>query len=72
MGNCSFPGAYVDLKSIKMAKTVSTSSGSLQSDAIFQQIIEGVKADPAKAKSVNAVFSFKITKDGKEVKEWSK
>ena len=44
----------------------------LSSDAIFAAIKEKVAADPAKAKSVNGVFLYKITKDGKVAKEWSK
>ena len=44
----------------------------LQTDAIFQAIKDRVAADPAKAKSVNGVFLYKITKDGKVAKEWSK
>jgi hypothetical protein len=44
----------------------------LQSDAVFTAIKERVNADPAKAKSVNGVFLYKITKDGKVAKEWSK
>ncbi|XP_055841200.1 peroxisomal multifunctional enzyme type 2 [Episyrphus balteatus] len=43
----------------------------LSSDAVFQKIIDGVKDNEAKAKSVNAVFQFKITKDGKVSKEWT-
>lgn len=50
----------------------STNMVALNSDAIFQGIKERVAADPAKAKSVNGVFVYKITKDGKVVKEWSK
>lgn len=50
-----------------------TSAGSaLESDAIFQSISERVAADQAKAKSINAIFAYKITKDGKVAKEWSK
>lgn len=45
---------------------------SLQSDAVFQKIIDGLKDNAAKAKAVNGVFLYKITKDGKVVKEWSK
>lgn len=48
------------------------SSGSLQSDAIFEAIVQRVKAEPHKAKAVNAVFMYNITKDGKQVKQWSK
>jgi len=63
-------GAYVDLKSIKMV--AKSSSAALKSDAVFEFIIDQVKADPNKAKSVGGVFLYKITKDGKEVKQWSK
>lgn len=44
----------------------------LQSDAVFEAIKERVNADKAKAKAVNGVFLYKITKDGKVAKEWSK
>lgn len=44
----------------------------LQSDAVFEAIKERVSADKAKAKAVNGVFLYKITVDGKIVKEWSK
>jgi hypothetical protein len=43
----------------------------LQSDAVFEAIKERVSADKAKAKTVNGVFLYKITKDGKVAKEWS-
>lgn len=50
-----------------------TSNGvALQSDAVFEQIKERVGADEAKAKSINAVFAYKITKNGQVVKDWSK
>lgn len=45
---------------------------SLASDAVFEKIIDGLKGNEAKAKAVNGVFLYKITKDGKVVKEWSK
>lgn len=45
---------------------------SLQSDAVFQKIIDGLKDNEAKAKAVNGVFLYKITKGGKVAKEWSK
>lgn len=44
----------------------------LSSDAVFQQMIDGIKGQEAKAKAVNGVFLYKITKDGKVAKEWSK
>ncbi|XP_018324314.1 peroxisomal multifunctional enzyme type 2 isoform X2 [Agrilus planipennis] len=46
-------------------------SSQLQSDAIFEFIIDRVKNDPAKAKAINAVFLYNITKDGKQVKQWT-
>uniref|UniRef100_A0A7G3AMN8 Peroxisomal multifunctional enzyme type 2 n=2 Tax=Lutzomyia longipalpis TaxID=7200 RepID=A0A7G3AMN8_LUTLO len=67
-------GAYVDLKStVKAEKVVSatTSTMGLQSDAIFGAIKDRVDGEPAKAKSVNGVFSYKITENGKVVKEWT-
>ncbi|CAD7091327.1 unnamed protein product [Hermetia illucens] len=42
----------------------------LKSDAVFKRIQDGVKENIAKAKSVNGVFSYKITQNGKVVKEW--
>lgn len=75
----SLSGAYVDLfnvvKSTKTTATIPESSSNmatLNSDAVFAAIKEKVNADPAKAKSVNGVFLYKITKDGKIAKEWSK
>lgn len=53
---------------VKMNKL---SAQNLSSDAIFEFIQEKVKADPAKAKAVNAVFLYNITKGGKQVKQWS-
>lgn len=50
-----------------------TSNGvALVSDAVFEQIKERVDADKARAKSINAIFAYKITKNGKVVKDWSK
>lgn len=63
------------VKSTKAAEIIpqsSTNMASLNSDAVFTAIKERVAADPAKAKSVNGVFHYKITKDGKVAKEWSK
>lgn len=75
----SLSGAYVDLhevvKSTKPIENINqpttANMATLNSDAIFAAIKEKVSADPAKAKSVNGVFLYKITKDGKVVKEWS-
>ncbi|KAG5682797.1 hypothetical protein PVAND_012125 [Polypedilum vanderplanki] len=70
-------GAYVDLlnviKSTSTSESIpqSSSNMALQSDAVFAAIKERVNADKAKAKSVNGVFLYKITKDGKVAKEWT-
>lgn len=47
-------------------------SATLKSDGVFERIIDGVKQQPDKAKSVNGVFLYNITSDGKQVKQWSK
>lgn len=63
------------VKSTKPTASIPETSAkmvSLNSDAIFAAIQEKVKAEPAKAKAVNGVFLYKITKDGKVAKEWSK
>ncbi|XP_060533989.1 peroxisomal multifunctional enzyme type 2-like isoform X2 [Cylas formicarius] len=65
-------GAYVDLKSVKLSQVPPNMSDSnLKSDAIFEFIIEQVNADPSKAKSIGGVFLYNITKDGKQVKQWT-
>lgn len=61
-------GAYVDLK---MVVGKNLTSAALASDAVFAGIKDRVLADPAKAKSVNAVFSYKITNNGQVAKEWT-
>jgi hypothetical protein len=63
----------VDLISVRMGPIANNvSAATLESDAIFQFIIDQVKADPNKAKSIGGVFLYKITKNGKEAKQWSK
>lgn len=52
-------------------KDTQSSKMSLDSDAVFGRIKDRVAEEPAKAKAVNAVFVYKITKDGKVAKEWS-
>ncbi|XP_022909300.1 peroxisomal multifunctional enzyme type 2 [Onthophagus taurus] len=42
----------------------------LQSDELFKFISEKVTESPQKAKAVNGVFLYKITKNGKVAKEW--
>ncbi|KAK4883830.1 hypothetical protein RN001_000101 [Aquatica leii] len=65
-------GAYVELKSIKMQPVQNKlSAQDLKSDAVFEFITSQLKAQPEKAKQVNAIFLCKITKNGKMVKEWT-
>lgn len=59
-------------KTSEIVPEIQSGKMSLDSDAVFAAIKDRVKNDPAKAKSVNAVFVYKITKDGKVAKEWSK
>lgn len=64
-------GAYVDFKQI-VVKPNMTSGKSLQSDAVFAGIKERIAENEAKAKSINAVYLYKITDSGKVAKEWGK
>lgn len=73
-------GAYVDLKEVKKSKnlssnttsTQSTTSIPLNSDVVFKTILERMNENIEKAKSVNGVFLYNITKDGQIAKKWSK
>ncbi|KAJ8924435.1 hypothetical protein NQ315_007231 [Exocentrus adspersus] len=70
--NVVIGGAYVDLQSIVMQPLANKlSTPDLKSDAIFEFIIEQVKADPNKAKSVGGLFLYNITKDKKQAKQWT-
>uniref|UniRef100_A0A671UVY2 Peroxisomal multifunctional enzyme type 2 n=1 Tax=Sparus aurata TaxID=8175 RepID=A0A671UVY2_SPAAU len=64
-------GAYVDLH----ATFISTSfvqGGGLQSELVFAEISRRIKdLGPELVKKVNAVFGWEITKDGKNVAEWT-
>ncbi|XP_058820149.1 peroxisomal multifunctional enzyme type 2-like isoform X1 [Topomyia yanbarensis] len=62
-------GAYVDFKKI-VVKPNMTAGKDLLSDAIFAGIKERIAENEAKAKTINAVFLYKITDAGKVVKEW--
>uniref|UniRef100_V5GL08 Peroxisomal multifunctional enzyme type 2 n=1 Tax=Anoplophora glabripennis TaxID=217634 RepID=V5GL08_ANOGL len=65
-------GAYVDLKSVSMQPLANKlATPELKSDAIFEFIIDQVKADPNKAKSVGGLFLYNITKDKKQAKQWT-
>ncbi|XP_038210998.1 peroxisomal multifunctional enzyme type 2 [Zerene cesonia] len=74
-GNIVIAGAYVDMKSVVQAGPVAAqstqSSEALKSDSIFLKVQEEIKANPDKAKSVGAIFLYKITRNGKLVKQWT-
>lgn len=74
-----FLGAYVDLKGVKKSSNaaakstnVSTSSADLKSDIVFKTIDERMRENVEKAKSVNGIFLYNITKNGQVAKQWSK
>lgn len=63
-------GAYIDLKpEIRINRT--SNNMALQSDAVFDAIRDRVAADQATAKKINAIFLYKITKNGTVAKDWS-
>lgn len=75
MKPCIFhSGAYVDLKAIKKSKAAEQQSSSLElkSDIIFKTIGERMNENIEKAKSINGVFLYNITKNGRVEKKWSK
>lgn len=66
-------GAYVDLKSVTHSgpRAEVTSGAALNSDGVFIRIRDAVKTNKAKAKTVNGVFLFNITNEGKTAKQWT-
>lgn len=70
----------MDLKEVRKSKSTTSaaaaqspsSSVSLKSDAVFRTISEKIDENIEKAKSVNGVFLYNITKDGQIAKKWSK
>ncbi|KAJ8963074.1 hypothetical protein NQ318_018538 [Aromia moschata] len=69
--NVVIGGAYVDLARTMQPIANKLSSPELKSDAIFEFIIEQIKADPNRAKSIGGIFLYNITKDKKQVKQWT-
>ncbi|XP_036953458.1 peroxisomal multifunctional enzyme type 2 isoform X1 [Acanthopagrus latus] len=66
-------GAYVDLHGTSEASPENlTKGGGLQSELVFAEIGRRIKdLGPELVKKVNAVFGWEITKDGKNVAEWT-
>ena len=44
----------------------------LESDPVFHEIEQTVKAKPQEAKAVNSIYIFVIKQNGKPVKRWRK
>lgn len=64
-------GAYVDLKQVSPVTANRVSASGLKSDGLFAKIIEEVNKNQAMAKSINGIFLYNITENGKTVKQWS-
>lgn len=71
----------MDLKTVRNIKTTSSikkdslnssTSSDLMSDIIFKTIADRINENIEKAKSINGVFLYNITKEGQIAKKWSK
>lgn len=71
----------MDLKAVRSTKIIpskkteslnSATSPDLKSDIIFKTIAERINENIEKAKSINGVFLYNITKAGQIAKKWSK
>ena len=49
-----------------------TKFSDLESDPVFHEIEQTVKAKPQEAKAVNSIYIFVIKQNGKPVKRWRK
>ncbi|XP_075217248.1 peroxisomal Multifunctional enzyme type 2 isoform X2 [Lycorma delicatula] len=73
-GNVVLSGAYIDLhKVIASGNPVQhlTSAESLKSNSIFKAMQEQIKENVEKAKKINGVFLYIITKSGNAVSKWT-
>ncbi|CAH0401279.1 unnamed protein product [Chilo suppressalis] len=71
-GNVVITGAYVDLKNVGTVRpSAASASEDLKSDAVFTKIKTELANNVAKAKSINGVFLYNITVNGKTVKQWT-
>lgn len=66
-------GAYIDLKKIKFSPIKSNlhSSKNLESDAVFAQIADYVKAHPDEVKKINGIFHYIVTLNGEPQNDWT-
>lgn len=66
-------GAYIDLKEVKSSTMLRNpcSAVKMESDAVFDQMNDYVKAHPEVVKKVNGVFQYVITSKGEPQSYWS-
>jgi len=72
-----FLGAYMELHEVRLPATLhvvlcSEKVKELPSDAVFQGMQERIDSNPSLIKSINGVFVYHITTNGKVVSTWSK
>ncbi|KAK7115689.1 peroxisomal multifunctional enzyme type 2-like [Littorina saxatilis] len=72
-GNICISGAYVDLKPGATGGQTQSAPGAatLQSDAVFDEIMKQAKTRTDLPSKINAIFLFNITKDGKVAATWT-
>lgn len=65
--------SYYQIHGATFISTSFVQGGGLQSELVFAEIGRRIKdLGPELVKKVNAVFGWEITKDGKNIAEWSK
>lgn len=68
-------GAYMDLKEVKtqsIKPNYCSAGKNMESDAVFDQMGDYVKANPEQVKKINGVFHYIVTKNGEPQADWSK
>lgn len=68
-------GAYMDLKEVKTPAVMPnycSAEKNMESDAVFGQMGDYVKANPEQVKKINGVFHYIVTKNGSPQADWSK
>lgn len=67
-------GAYIDLKQAQaptVMKNLCSAKVNLESDAIFEQIIDYVKTHQDEVKKINGVFCYVVTTKGQPTTQWT-
>ncbi|GAB6018934.1 hypothetical protein CHUAL_000582 [Chamberlinius hualienensis] len=70
-GEVVLSGSYVDLNVDSAPAPATTSSGGLESDAVFNKFAEVIGGSPNISSQVNSLYVWKILKDGKEANNWT-